>query len=223
MNLVLTPIQIRVIGCLVEKEMTTPEYYPLSLNALTNACNQKSNRDPVMELEEPDVMRALDQLKEKKLITTVTMSSSRVLRYKHNMVSTYHFRSAEIAVLTLLFLRGPQTVGELRGRSGRMHQFESLDEVEATLQKLATREDGPFVVQLPREPGRRENRYAHLFGGKVKIDQPAATPAVSTTHAPSPAPAENERIVALEQEVSALRQELDELKQAFGEFREQFE
>jgi uncharacterized protein YceH (UPF0502 family) len=220
MDTILTPIQIRVIGCLLEKEMTTPEYYPLSLNALTNACNQKSNRDPVMELEEPDVLRALDQLKAKKLATTVSMASSRVLRYKHNMVSTYHFKSPEIAVLTLLFLRGPQTVGELRSRSGRLYEFESLAEVENTLQKLAAREDGPFVTQLPREPGRRENRYAHLFGGKVKIEKSAATAPEVVTPA---APVENERISKLEQEVSVLRKELEQLKTAFGEFKGQFE
>lgn len=219
MDVVLNEVEVRVLGCLIEKEMTTPEYYPLSLNALTNACNQKSNRDPVMALAEEDVVRALNRLRFNQL-TVVSGESSRVAKYRHLLAENLGLVPAELAVICELLVRGPQTVGELRTRCERMHHFADLAEVEDVLGELSGREH-PLVVQLPRQPGRKEARNAHLFCGPPKIS------AEDQEVAPEPARvrvmAENERIVKLEEEVAALREEVAGLREIVEEFKQQFD
>jgi len=157
-DILLSTLEVRVLGCLIEKEITTPEYYPLSLNALTNACNQKSNRDPVMSIDETTVARLLEDLRYKKLIWKVTTTGGKVAKYKHNISAIHQFSLPEISILCELFLRGPQTLGELRTHTTRFHEFKNLEEVEELLQKLVNAEKGPFVQKLPREIGRKENR-----------------------------------------------------------------
>jgi uncharacterized protein YceH (UPF0502 family) len=219
METVLNEVEVRVLGCLIEKEMTTPEYYPLSLNALTNACNQKSNRDPVMALEEEDVVRALNRLRFNQL-TVVSGESSRVAKYRHLLAENLGLVPAELAVVCELLVRGPQTVGELRTRCERMHSFADLAELEEVLGELMQRED-PLVVRLPRQAGRKEARNAHLFSGKpvVAADEQEAAPEPARVRVM----AENERIVKLEEEVAGLREEVAELRQAVEEFKKQFE
>jgi uncharacterized protein YceH (UPF0502 family) len=221
MDVVLSPVEARVLGSLIEKELTTPDYYPLTLNALTAACNQKSNRDPVMALDQKEVVTALDNLREKHLAWHVTAAGSRVPKYKHDISNMVTLSPQELAVLCGLLLRGPQTVGELRTRSARLHDFSGLEEVETALADLADREDGPYVARLPRQPGRREARYAHLLCGEVETAEadvaPPAEPARRAVQA------ENERLAALEEQVSSIRTELDGLKEQFEQFRHQFE
>ena len=215
MNIELTALEARVIGCLIEKAITTPDQYPLSLNALTNACNQKSNRDPIMDLDERTVQQTLDSLSRKHLVLDKSGFGSRVQKYQHRFCNTgfgsLTFGPLETAIVCELLLRGPQTPGELKTRSGRMAEVHDVSEVETALLNLATREDGPFVAQLPREPGRRDARYAHLFSGDVEVAEIAAA-----TSAPAPAavrsPPQAERIEKLEELVAELRRELDELK-----------
>jgi len=166
-NVLLNDVEVRVLGSLVEKDITTPDYYPLSLNALVNACNQKNNRDPVTSLDEGKVREALSSLQEKRLAGPASGADSRVTKYEHRLQEVYNFDRREIAVLCVLLLRGPQTPGELRGRTDRMYHFEALDEVTSTLQRLADREPS-LVKMLPRQPGTKESRYAQLFAG----DQP---------------------------------------------------
>src|SRR5205814_3056547 len=162
----LTGIEVRVLGSLIEKDITTPDYYPLSLNALVNACNQKNNRDPLMTLDESSVRNALSSLQEKRLAGPAGGADSRVTKYEHRLQEVFNFDRREIAILCVLLLRGPQTPGELRGRGERMYRFESLDDVESTLQKLMERQ--PSLVRvLPRQPGTKESRYKHLFSGDV--------------------------------------------------------
>lgn len=213
MDIELTPNEARVIGCLLEKEITTPDLYPLSLNALTNACNQKSNRDPVLSLDETEVREIVDQLRKKHLIMERSGFGSRVPKYQHRFCNTefghLKFSEQELGIVCALLLRGPQTPGELRAHTQRLCSFRDMHEVESTLQQLGEREDGPFVVRLPREPGRRESRYAHLFGGEVEI--PTMTVAESAPSRTSPA--QSERLHDLEQLVRELRQELEEVKQ----------
>ena len=221
MDVLLSPVEVRVIGALIEKEITTPDYYPLSLNALTLACNQKSNRDPVMDLDEKTVVRSLDHLNEKKLARRVLISGNRVPKYRHTILDLFEFSPYELGLLCALFLRGPQTVGELRARTTRLCKFKELAEVEATLQGLMDRDDGPFTVKLPREVGRREQRYAHLFCGEVTVEDADITPTLEP--ATLEVQSEYERIAALEQEVVSLRKELKELKQQFIAFTKQFE
>lgn len=185
MNIVLAPMEARVIGCLIEKQITTPDQYPLSLNALVNACNQKSNRDPVMDVDEATVQRTLDDLSKKHLIVERSGFGSRVPKYQHRFCNTefgtLKLNPQELAIVCELLLRGPQTPGELRPRAARMAPFSDADQVEATLETLRTREDGPFVVRLPRRPGRRDSEYAHLFGGPVAAaEAPAAASAAAT-------------------------------------------
>jgi uncharacterized protein len=179
MNIVLTPMEARIIGCLIEKQITTPDQYPLSLNALVNACNQKSNRDPMMDVDEPVVQRTLDDLSKKHLIMERSGFGSRVPKYQHRFCNTefgtLKFTPQELAIVCELLLRGPQTPGELRPRAARMAPFTDADQVEATLEVLRTRADGPFVVRLPRESGRRDSAYAHLFGGPVAAAARSAT------------------------------------------------
>lgn len=220
-KVVLSPLEVRVLGCLIEKEIATPEYYPLTLNSLVAACNQKSNRNPMMMLDETTVLRTLEDLRyDQHLVLQITSSGTRVAKYRHTLPAKWEFSSQEVAVLCELFLRGPQTVGELRTHTERLYPFASIEEVEATLKVLAERENGPFVVKLPREPGCREQRWAHLFSGEV------ATPAAPEAK-PEPArlivQAENERIAALEAEVASLRTQVNQLLADFATFRKQFE
>ena len=193
----LSPVAARVLGSLVEKEITTPEYYPLSLNALTNACNQKNNREPVMNLDEDEIRQALHRLEDDGLAGAAHAAESRVAKYEHRMQEVFNFTRGEIAVLCVLLLRGPQTPGELRGRTERMHRFEELSDVQSTLQRLMQREP-PLVTVLPRQPGTKEVRYAHLLSGEVKEDVASARAA--------------DEGGGLESEVAALRQEVAELR-----------
>ncbi|HZN11682.1 MAG TPA: YceH family protein [Blastocatellia bacterium] len=218
METILNEYEARVVGSLIEKQMTTPDYYPLTLNALTHACNQKNNRDPVVAYDEPTVQRALDSLREKKLAYVFTGSESRVPKYGHLFPKSYDLSPPEVAALCVLLLRGPQTVGEIRGRTGNLHQFESLAEVEVTLQGLMTREAGPLVARLPPPAGAKEPRYAHLLSGEVLLEELRAPASASET-----ARTGAERITKLESELDALRREVDELRRQFGEFRKQFE
>lgn len=213
----LNEVESRVLGALLEKEMSTPEYYPLTLKALTAACNQKSNREPVMELDEETVVRGLDGLKGKHLV--VQSDASRVPRYEEIFTRQHKLVNRESAVICLLLLRGPQTIGELRGRSERLYGFASLEEVEEVLENLA---EMAFLRKLPRQPGQKECRYAHLLAGEI-ADPVVATPSARPEEATVRVRAENERLVELEREVLAVREELAELRQAFVDFRAQFE
>jgi uncharacterized protein YceH (UPF0502 family) len=216
--------ETRVLGCLVEKAVTTPDYYPLTLNSLTLACNQQSNRDPVVAFDETTVVRALDGLREKRLASVFTGAESRVAKYKHALTGALLLTPAEVGLLCMLMLRGPQTLAELRTRTERFQPFESLAEVEEALQVLATRQPQPLVVKLPRLPGTKEPRYAHLLAGPIDV---AALAAGAATPAPEPATllvrAENDRLAQLTAEMAALRTELAELRQQFADFRKQFE
>jgi uncharacterized protein len=219
MNIELTPIEARVIGCLIEKEITTPDQYPLSLNALTNACNQKTNRDPVLVLPESTVQQALDALMRKFLVSDKSAGyGGRVTKYKQRFCNTefgsLKFTAQELGIVCVLLLRGAQTPGELRSRTNRLCEFADAQSVENTLQALVTREDGPFIVRLARAPGARESRYLHLFSG------PAPSQPEETAHADAGAGSEPpgtgallaERIENLERLVAELRAEVDELK-----------
>ena len=204
--------EIRVIGALLEKEITTPEQYPLSLNALTNACNQKSNRDPVLNLDEATVQQTLDGLIKKHLVSEKTGFGSRVTKYQHRFCNTafgaLRLSAQELAIIAELLLRGPQTPGELRTRAGRLGKFNDVQEVEAALRSLIEREDGPFVVKLGREAGRRESRYAHLLSGEVQAAESAAGPAMDVSLTRT----DHDRLSELEQQIAALRQELSEIR-----------
>lgn len=216
MDIHLTPFEARVLGSLIEKEATTPDYYPLSLNALTAACNQKSNRDPVMSLGESQVLEALDGLIAKRLARDKTTSGSRVTKYVHRLSGhlglTREFSQEELGVLCVLMLRGAQTVGEIRGRTGRLCEFENLGHVERTLTGLMSHEDGPYVTRLARQPGRKEARYAHLLCGEVE-SAPAEAPAA----APAEFSGDNERVAALERGLEELREELEAIKKRLEE------
>jgi uncharacterized protein len=214
--LLLNEIETRVLGSLVEKELTTPEYYPLSLNALVNACNQKSNRDPAMNLEEETVREALRTLEKKGLAGPADNMVSRVSKYEHRLQEAYNFTRHETAVLAELLLRGPQTPGELRNRADRMHKFDDLGIVHTTLQRLMKREP-PLVKVLPRQPGTKEARYAHLLSGDVEVPQADAAAAVT------PSASSTERIAHLENQIEKLQSEIADLKQQFAAFRKQFE
>jgi len=219
MEIILTEIEARVLGALVEKDITTPDYYPLSLNALVNACNQKNNREPVMNLEEGAVRDALNTLRDHELAGPASGADSRVTKYEHRLQETSNFSRGETAVLCVLLLRGPQTPGELRGRTERMHQFEDLDAVQSSLQKLMQREPA-LVAVLPRQPGTKESRYAHLLSGEVKATELLAPPRVSS---PPRYSADDDRVSRLEETVAALQNEVNELKQQLAQFRKQFE
>jgi uncharacterized protein YceH (UPF0502 family) len=215
--------ELRVLGSLIEKQVTTPDYYPLTLNALTNACNQLTNRDPVVAFDETTVVRAIDGLRDKRLATLFTGAESRVAKYKHTLTDALLLTPAEVALLCVLMLRGPQTIGELRTRAERLFSFDMLAEVEEALNALAARQPQPLVTKLPRQPGTKESRYTQLLSGPVET----LTAAPDAGPRPEPATlavrAENERIAKLEQDVVDLRRELAELKQQFAEFRKQFE
>jgi uncharacterized protein len=209
----LTPNEARVIGCLLEKERTTPEQYPLSLNSLTNACNQKSSRDPVMELGESTVQDTLDALVKAGLVMNKSGFGSRVVKYRHRFCNsefgTLKLSDQELGIVCVLLLRGPQTPGELRTRTERLCGFSDVHEVEATLEHLLQRADGPFVARLPREPGKREVRYAHLFGGEVPGAESVAPPVTAATESG----AAQDRIEQLEAGLAALRREVEQLKE----------
>jgi uncharacterized protein len=214
MNIQLSAEEARVIGCLIEKQITTPDQYPLSLNALVNACNQKSNRDPLMTLDEPSVQHIVDSLARRHFVMEKSGFGSRVPKYQHRFCNTEYgtlkFSPPELAILCELLLRGPQTPGELRTRASRMAPLADAGVVETTLEALAARSDGPFVSRLPREPGRRDSRYAHLFSGAVATRASAAAADEDCASAPAT------RLERLEQELRQLRSELDELKARVG-------
>lgn len=216
MKYTLTPLEARVIGCLLEKQVTTPEQYPLSMNGVVTACNQKTNREPVMSLSESEVQVLLDGLVKRHYLRTVSGFGNRVTKYEQRFCNSefgdLKLSSADVSLIATLLLRGAQTPGELRGRAQRMHEFADMAEVESTLERLASREDGPFVVRLPREPGKRESRYMHLFCGEV--DLAAVTPSAD---APQTDEALLARVEALEGEVAELKQRLDSLLAHLGE------
>lgn len=211
----LTAAEARVIGCLLEKQVTTPEQYPLSVNGVVTACNQKTNREPVMNMAEHEVQEQLDNLVKRHFLRTVSGFGSRVTKYEQRFCNSefgnLKLSPAEVALVTTLLLRGAQTPGELRSRASRMYEFSDMAEVDATLERLATREDGPYVVRLAREPGKRESRYMHLFCGEVQepvalVDEPQA--ATGDLQA---------RVEVLESEVAALKQRLESLLEHLGE------
>jgi len=211
-DIYLTPYEGRVIGCLLEKQRTTPEQYPLSLNGLTNACNQKSSRDPVLELDEDTVQNTIDDLKKKCYVNEKSGFGTRVTKYQHRFCNTefgtLKFSEKELGIVCVLLLRGPQTPGELRTRTERLCKFQDIREVESTLDQLMQREDGPFLVKLPREPGKREVRFAHLFSGEMEMNEPAA-PANAVSAGPG---TDSARVDQLEQMVNELRKEMATIK-----------
>jgi len=213
----LSDVEVRVLGALVEKDITTPDYYPLSLNALVNACNQKNNREPVMALGEEAVRAALDSLQRQRLAGPASGADSRVTKYEHRLQEVFNFDRRETAILCVLMLRGAQTPGELRGRTERMYRFEELEDVVATLERLSQR-DPPLAAILPRQPGTKESRYAHLLSGAV--EGATLVPHVADAESRS---GEGDRMARLEEEVKALRGELTEVQRQLGEFRKQFE
>jgi hypothetical protein len=213
--------EIRVLGCLIEKEITTPEYYPLSLNALMNACNQKSNREPVLSLDEAAVRQAIRSLSEQALVRSAS-SDSRVAKFEHRLSELYNFHRHEIAVLCVLLLRGPQTPGELRTRTERMYEFEDLEAVHSALNHLMRREP-PLVKILPRQPGTKESRYMHLFAGEEAAANHDEVEIPASSVAPALDSAAAERITQLEVEVDALRRELETLREQFASFQKQFQ
>jgi len=217
-NITLNEVECRILGSLVEKEVTTPEYYPLSLNALLNACNQKSNRDPVMNLEEAVVRQALYSLEGQSLVRSVSPADSRVTKYEHRLQEVFNFYRHEIAILCLLLLRGPQTPGELRSRSERMHSFDDLSAVQSSLQHLMKREP-PLVKPLSRQPGTKETRYAHLLSGDVV----QAEPEPKVEEAALERFVDGDRVRQLQEEITGLKNEIADLKQQFTQFRKQFE
>jgi uncharacterized protein YceH (UPF0502 family) len=213
----LDAVEARVLGCLIEKEITTPEYYPMTLNALINACNQKSNRDPVVTFEEEDVVEAVDRLRhDKQLVSTLTGGGNRVPKYGHRLQEKLNLGRRETALLCELLVRGPQTVAELKERAARMHRFTDNDEVERCLRGLSERPAQPFTKLLPRQPGTKEPRWAQLLSGEPQIldlpDAPQRTRSIS-----------DDRVAGLESEVASLRERVFELEQQFARFKQQFE
>lgn len=213
--------EVRVLGSLIEKAITTPEYYPLTLNALAAACSQKSNRDPVISYSQEDVSRAIGGLRQKHIVWETSCSGSRVPRYEHRFDELSGLSPAAVATLCVCMLRGPQTIGEIKGRAARMHSFETLEEAEAEVHALCASEP-PFLVELPRQAGRKEHRYAHLLSGMPEID---ADPAASVAPEAATAAARDReaRMAALEAEVCELRNSVEGLSAEFAAFRKQFE
>jgi uncharacterized protein len=218
----LNEAEVRVLGSLAEKQVTTPDYYPLTLNALVHACNQISNRDPVVQYDERAVTEAVDSLRMRNLVYIFYGAESRVPKYKHMMREVLELSPPELAALCVLMLRGPQTVGEVRGRTGRLYEFADLREAEATLDALAQREE-PLVTKLPRQAGRKEARYAHLLSGPPAVEEEPEGAAAAAPRATYSRAGEAERVGRLEAEVEALRGELAEMRRQFDEFRRQFE
>ncbi len=209
----LSDVEVRVLGALVEKDITTPDYYPLSLNALVNACNQKNNRDPVMALDEEAVRAALESLQGQGLAGPAGGADSRVTKYEHRLQEVFNFDRREIAILCVLLLRGAQTPGELRGRAERMYRFEALEDVHGALDRLSQRQP-PLVAVLPRQPGTKESRYMHLFSGN-------AVPAEPVRAAENPSG--RDRLTILESEVAELREQVAGIQEQLAAFRKQFE
>ena len=221
MQTILNEVEVRVLGALVEKQVTTPEYYPLTLNALVQACNQKSNRNPVVTFDEETVARAIESLRGKNLVYVFYGSTSRVPKYKHMMEEIFQLSPQELAVMCVLMLRGPQTPGELRGRTDRLYDFSGLEEVEETLKLLTTKEPQALVVKLPRQQGQKEVRYAHLLSGEINIDyvserESAEADGVSRQ-------AKSDRLGDLEHQVELLKEEVSMLRQELEEFKKQFD
>jgi uncharacterized protein len=212
----LTEVEARVVGALVEKQITTPEYFPLTLNSLTAACNQKTNRDPVVSYDEETVQTALDSLCNKNIALIIYRSGSRVAKYKHMFPKVYEISPAEVAVLCVLMLRGFQTLGEIRERTSRLYEFPGLSEVNETLEGLSKR-DEPLVLKLERQAGQKEVRFAHLLCGEINVTNLPVSTSGSHKHV------DNERLSKLEEEVKTLRSELDEFKSSFAEFKKQFD
>jgi len=215
MATILTDIETRVLGSLVEKQVTTPEYYPLTLNALTLACNQKNNRHPVTAYTEAQVSDALESLREKNLAYVFYGSTSRVPKYKHVMPEVMHLSHPEMALMCVLMLRGAQTLGELRGNASRLHEFSSLEEVEAVLNGLISRDSDPLVARVPRQTGQKEGRFAHLLSGEIDVE---ALAVVETER-----PARTTAVEKLEQKVDVLAAEVEKLKEQFEQFKKQFD
>lgn len=221
MATILSDIEVRVVGSLVEKQVTTPEYYPLTLNSLTLACNQKNNRNPVTAFSEDMVAQALESLREKNLAYVYYGSTSRVPKYKHVLTEVLHLSQPELALMCVLMLKGTLTVGELRGSGSRLYEFSGLEEVDETLSKLMAREPEPLVIRLPRQPGQKETRFAHLLSGEVTIEQVA-----ESEHTLRTVPTkrnETEKVRELEQTMEVLRAEVRALQEQFEEFKKQFE
>lgn len=221
MALVLSDVEIRVLGSLIEKQIATPDYYPMTINALMNACNQKSSRDPVVSYEENTVQRALDSLREKKLVWMFKGADSRVMKYGHIFPDAFELNDRAVAAICVLLLRGPQTPGEIRGRARSLYNFETVEEVDETLQKLIDNEIQSLAIKLPRQPGFKEFRYAHLLAGPIDLTQ--FETAQDVVFSPSREPSTGEKLSRLQEEVQSLRQELDQLRQEFAEFKRQFE
>ena len=219
MTTVLSEIEVRVLASLVEKEITTPEYYPLTLNALTNACNQKNNRNPVTAYTDDQVSHALESLREKNLAYVFYGSTSRVPKYKHVMPEVMHLSQPEAALLCVLMLRGPQTPGELRANASRLYEFQGLEEIEQTLNSLIARDGEPLVARLPRQVGQKEIRFAHLLSGEVVSDESV----VSILPRRAAAASQTDRVAKLEEEVSALKVQVEELRQRLETFKQQFD
>lgn len=220
MATVLNEVELRVLGSLVEKQLTTPEYYPLTLNSLTAACNQKNNRNPVVSYDESTVSQAVESLREKNLVYVFYGSTSRVPKYKHVVPEVLRLTPPQVAIMCVLMLRGSQTPGELRGHGSRLYEFSGLEEVEETLESLMAHDSEPLVVRLPRQPGQKEVRFAHLLSGPIDVESFATTenlPAETTRRSSS------DRVDKLEQQVEHLRNEIQGLRQQFEQFRKQFE
>jgi len=215
----LSETEVRVLGSLIEKDITTPDYYPLSLNALVHACNQKNNRDPVTAFDEDTVRQALGSLQEKRMAGPAGGADSRVTKYEHRLQEVFNFDRREIALICVLLLRGPQTPGELRGRSDRMYRFETLEDVQSALQRLMDRQP-PLVRILARQAGTKESRYMHLFAGDAGI--PAEVEPLNVSPPRHEKPLDSSRLSLLENEVAALRQEVADLRQQLADFRDQF-
>jgi len=218
MDFTLNAVEARVLGVLIEKERTTPEYYPLSLNALTAACNQKSSRDPVMNLSDTEVMNAIETLRNKKLAWQLSTAGGRVPKFEHNMPALFSFSAAEISIICVLLLRGAQTPGEIRNHCDRLHSFPSIDEVEKTLRQLTEMEGGPFVKELPKQPGRKENRYVQLFTGEPDLTIYESGAAVTRIESPG-----EDRITKIEREIAEMRQMLMGLQEEFEKFKKMLE
>ena len=215
---ILSETEARIVGALVEKQLTTPEYYPLTLNALVNACNQKNNREPVVSYDDRTVTNALERLRDRNIVYVFYGSTSRVPKYKHMLPSIYELEPSEVAVMCVMMLRGPQTLGELRGRCERLYEFTSLGEVQETLDGLMRRDD-PLVVRLPVQSGQKEARFASLLSGEIDVEALAVAQATRATRGGG----DPERMEKLEEDVAFLRSEVERLQQSFDEFRKQFE
>ena len=221
MSTILSDVELRVLGSLIEKQITTPEYYPLTLNALTLACNQKNNRNPVTSYDEQTVADAIETLRVKNLAYVFYGSNSRVPKYKHVMPEIFHLSHTELSLMCLLMLRGPQTPGELHSRSGRMFDFTGLQDVEETLNSLIIKEPDPLVARLARQPGQKETRFAHLLSGEIPAE--SLTESTPGREFSTPRPGSSERITHLEQEVARLSDEVQSLQEQFEQFKKQFE